>query len=477
MPTRRSFLKNSAATSVATSLAASLAPSMAYWSSTSALAANASTSPNEQPVVAFIGTGIRFHTALGKQATSFGPCAAVCDVDFLQAGRALQVAIDQHRAQGRPIAIDVTQDYREILDRKDVDAVFIATPDHWHTKIAIEAMQAGKDVYCEKPLTLTIREGQQILEVMKKTGRVMQVGTQQRTEYDKRFATAAAMIRDGRVGKIKRVTAAIGGSPSCGALPIVPVPAQLDWNMWLGQAPKADYLSGDLVDTEGWGAGFPLSRTHRYFRWFYEYSGGMMTDWGAHHVDVALWALDKQGADIGLVQIDPVEFIHPVPLVNGYTTQKDRFHTATKFKVSLQFEDGIELVVRHSAVDDLGFVNGVMFEGSKGRFLVNRGKLVGKPVEQLKENPLPEDALEKLYGTKVPTSHMDNFFDCIKTRAQPASDVESHHRVISICHAMNIAGRLGRKLTYDPKQESFVGDPQANTFLEREQRKGFEIKV
>ena len=477
MPSRRSFLKTSVATSLGTSFAATLGGSMGYWSGTSALAANASTSPNEQPVFAFIGAGIRFHTALGRQATNFGPCAAVCDVDLLQAGRALQVVVDQHREHKRPIDIDVSQDYRKVLDRKDIDAVFIATPDHWHTKIAIEAMQAGKDVYCEKPLTLTIHEGQQILQVMKQTGRVMQVGTQQRTEYDKRFAKAAAMVRGGRIGKIKRVTAATGGSPSCDSLPVVPVPAQLDWDKWLGPAPKVDYREGPLVDTEGWGAGFPLSRTHRYFRWFYEYSGGMMTDWGAHNVGVSLWALDKQHADIGLVKINPLEFAHPVPFVDGYPTQSDRFHTATTFKIQILFEDGIELMVRHSAEDDLGFKNGVMFEGSEGRFLVNRGKLVGKPVEQLKENPLPEDALEKLYGTKVPVSHMDNFFDCVKTRATPASDVESHHRSISICHAMNIAMRLDRSLVYDPKQEKFVGDAQANTFLSREPRKGYEINV
>jgi len=474
MPTRRSFLK----TSAVTSMGASLGSNMAYWTGASALAANdASSSPNEQPVVAFVGTGIRYHTALGRGATNFGPCAAICDVDLLQAGRALQVAVDQHRKFDRPIDIDVTQDYRHVLDRKEVDVVFIATPDHWHTKIAIEAMQAGKDVYCEKPLTLTIREGQQIIQVMQQTGRVMQVGTQQRTEFKKRFAQAAAMVRDGRVGKVQRVTAAIGGSRTCDSLPVHSAPRQLDWDMWLGQAPKVDYRAGDQIDFQGWGAGFPLSRTHRYFRWWYEYSGGMITDWGAHHVDIALWALDKQHANVGPISIDPLEAEHPVPLVEGYATQDDRFHTATKFKVRVLFEDGIELLVRNSAKDDLGFKNGVMFEGSKGKFLVNRGKLVGKPVELLKENPLPEDALTRLYGGKVPTGHIDNFFECVKTRAKPVSDVESHHRVISICHAINIALRLGRKLTYDPQQETFVGDAQANTFIEREQRKGYEIKV
>jgi len=473
MSTRRTFLKTSAVASALSSVPGN----MAYWSSTAAMAADApSKSPNEKPVVAFVGTGIRYHTALGRQATDYGPCAAICDVDTVQAGRAMQVAVDQHHKHSYPIDMDVTQDYRHVLDRQDVDVVVIATTDHWHTKIAIEAMQAGKDVYCEKPLTLTIREGQQILQVLKQTGRVMQVGTQQRTEFDKRFAKAAAMVREGRVGKVKRVTTAIGGSRKSPSLPVTAAPGHLDWERWLGQAPRVDYREGERIHPTGWGAGFSLGRAHRYFRWFYEYSGGKLTDWGAHHVDIALWALEKQHANIGLVTIDPLEVQHPVPLVNGYPTKEDQFNTATHFKVSVKFEDGLEMMVRHDA-DDLGFGNGVMFEGDGGRMLVNRGKLTGKPVEQLKENPLPEDAMEKLYGTKVPQSHMGNFMECVKTRATPASDVESHHRIISICHAVNIAMRLGRKLTYDPKQEQFVGDAQANTFIERKQRTGYEINV
>ncbi len=471
MPSRRSFLKTSAALT-------SLSGSLSYWTATSAVAAEQpSQSPNEQPVVAFVGTGIRYHTALAKGAMEYGPCAAVCDVDLVQMGRALQVAVDQHRQQSRPIDIAMHEDYRHVLDRKDVDAVIVGTTDHWHSKVSIEAMQAGKDVYCEKPLTLTIREGQQILETLTKTGRVMQVGTQQRTAYDKRFANAAAMVREGRIGNPKLVTVCIGGSPECEPLPVTDVPRQLNWDMWLGQAPMAEYRVGKMIHAEGWGAGFPLSRTHRYFRWWYEYSGGKLTDWGAHHVDIALWALDKLHADIGLVKIEPLEHQHPVPFKDGYPTELDRFNTATKFKVKVTFADGVVMMVRDDATDDLGFDNGVMFEGDSGRFLVNRGKIVGKPVEDLEQNPLPGDALEKLYGTKVPESQMGNFFECIKSRATPVSDVESHHRMISICHAINIAIRLDRKLTYDPKQETFVDDPQANTFITREQRKGYEINV
>ena len=465
---RRSFLRTSLATAAGAGL---------YFSSSSPGQAVESTSPNEQPVVGYIGTGIRFHTALGRGATEFGPCAAIADVDAIQLGRAKQVIFDQHMKHKRPLVVNTHEDYRHVLDNQEIDAVLIATPDHWHSKMCVEAMQAGKDVYCEKPLTLTIHEGAQILDVMKRTGRVLQIGTQQRTEYDRMFAKAAAIMRDNRVGQVKRVTVAIGGSRECPPLPKVNVPKELNWELWCGQTPVVDYRIGELVDTEGWGAGFPLSRTHRYYRWWYEYSGGKLTDWGAHHVDIAMWALNKLDASIGHVEIEPLMVVHPVPLKNGMPTQDDRFNAATKFNVRVRFADGLEMYVRHSAQDDLGFENGIMFEGSEGRFLVNRGKLVGKPVELLAESPLPDDYLTRLYGQEAPSSHMAHFMDCIKTRRKPISDAESHHRMLAVCHAVNVAMRLNRKLVFDPKSDRFVGDAEANTFVQREQRKGYEIVV
>src|SRR5262249_15443494 len=158
------------------------------------------------------------------------------------------------------------------------------------------------------------------------------------------------------------------------------------------------------------------SRTHNYFRWWYEYSGGKLTDWGAHHVDIALWALDKLGGPIGQVTIDPLNVEHASPLADGMPTVDDRFNTATKFDVKVTFADGVEMHLRHSAQDDLGFDNGIMFEGARGRFLVTRRKLVGAPVEELQTKPLPSNALEKLYGGSPPTSHFRNFVECIKTR-------------------------------------------------------------
>ncbi len=451
---------------------------MSYWVSGRSRADDApSKSPNSTPVLGFIGTGIRFHDDLGHQAIKLAPCAAICDVDALQAGRALQVAYDEHILAGRPLSVDVYEDYRRVLDRQDINAVFVATPDHWHTKIAIDAMRAGKDVYCEKPMTLTIREGQQMLRVMRETGRVVQVGTQQRTEFDHMFAKAVAMVADGRVGKLKRITCAIGRGVECDPLPAVAPPKTLNWDMWQGQTPSVEYRQGSKRDLAGYGAGHPLGRTHNYFRWWYEYSGGRMTDWGAHHVDVAMWAVSQLRKGFGRATIKPLRAKHPVPLVDGMPTESDRFNTAASFDSRVTFDDGLELRIRSSAEDDLGMENGVMFEGDGGRFLVNRGKLAGKPVEDLASKPLPEDALQKLYGGEPPASHLANFFDCMNTRESPISDVQSHHQAISICHAVNIALRLGRKLAYDTQAEDFVGDAQASSFIERPQRKGYEIVV
>ena len=324
--TRRGFLQTTAATSFG-----------AYFSSvgTSATWAADFKSPNEQPGIAFVGTGIRYHTYHGKQALKFGPCIGIADVDGVQVGRAQQVAIDIHRANKRPVVIGAHEDYRKLLDNKDVDVVVIGSVDHWHTKVAIDAMNAGKDVYCEKPLTLTIREGQQILEAEKKTGRVVQVGTQQRTEFKQRFAKAAAMMRDNRVGDVNKVTVCIGGSRDAVVLPKRDPPKSLNWEKWLGQCPVVDYRAVDeVVDTKGWGAGFPFGRAHRYYRWFYEYSGGKLTDWGAHHVDIAMWALNKMGDDIGNITIDPLEVTHPVEFVDGMPQRDDMFNCATKFNIN-----------------------------------------------------------------------------------------------------------------------------------------------
>ena len=223
-------------------------------------------SNNDRPHVGAIGIGGR-GKSITKDASNFGDIVAVCDVDSQRAAAANDMVGGKSQIFG---------DYRKLLERKDIDAVVIATPDHWHTKISIDAMLAGKDVYCEKPLTLTIDEGKKICEVVRRTNRVFQVGTQQRSEFGQRFLQAVALIRDGRIGKLRSVTASTGGGQTGGPFKTQDTPAHLDWNMWLGQAPEVPYTA---------------QRCHANFRWWREYAGGQMTDWGAHHVDISLWAI------------------------------------------------------------------------------------------------------------------------------------------------------------------------------------------
>jgi predicted dehydrogenase len=344
-----------------------------------------------------------------------------------------------------------------------IDVVHISTPDHWHAKIAIEAMLAGKDVYCEKPLTLTIEEGRQICEVCRKTGRVFQVGTQQRSA--RQFIQAIAMIRAGRLGDLRKVTCGIGGAPFSPTLPSTAPPGHLDWNRWLGPAPAADYhfLAGAANIIGNW------SRCHYEFRWWYEYSGGKLTDWGAHHVDIATWGMDK--TDTGPVAVDPIMVKHPVPFEDGYPTIDNQYNTATEFHIRATYTDGVELSIHHDKD------NGILFEGTEGRIFVNRGRLTGKPVEELDSNPLPDGALEQVYKDRPLTDHVGNFFAAVKAREEPISDVFSHHRALTTCHLAGIAARLGRRIRWDPDTERVIDDPQAQALVGREERQGFEIET
>ncbi len=446
---RRDFLK--------TSTAALATASLPYWSTLTPSATAAYRSANERPVVGCIGTGSRWG-GVGPQAMRFGDVAAVCDVDEAHAKRGEQRVKRTQKKDGKEPTVDVYGEYRKILDRKDIDVVTIVTPDHWHSKIAIEAMKAGKDIYCEKPLTLTIEEGRQIISVLDQTKRVFQVGTQQRTEMGQRFLKAIALIREGRIGKVEKVTCDIGGAPKSGPLKTEPVPAGLNWDMWLGQTPKVEYIK---------------RRCHYQFRWWYEYSGGKLTDWGAHHVDIAQWAIEQSGPGQGPMSLNPMIAEHPVPFEDGRPTADDQYNTSHRFQVQCQFPNGVEMNIVSKSKDG----NGILFEGTEGRFFVSRGKMKGAPIEELKTNPLPDDAVIKVYGGKKPGNHMQNFFDCVKSRDLPISDVYTHHQALTTCHLANIAIRLGRSLKWDAKTNTIVGDKEANGWQSREQRKGFEIQV
>jgi predicted dehydrogenase len=441
---RRDFLKTSAAVAAA-GIAVPYFPA-----SLSAQESNPADSGRMK--LGCIGTGSRWE-AVGPNAMEFADCVAVCDVDKNHAAKGVKYVED--RQKRTPVA---HEDYRKILDDPSIDVVTIVTPDHWHTKIAIEALKSGKHVYCEKPLTLTIEEGKLIGQTVEETGKTFQVGTQQRSEMGARFLQAVALIRAGRIGDLQEVECRIGGAPTSGPLKTEPVPPELNWERWLGQTPLVDYIP---------------RRCHYEFRWWYEYSGGKMTDWGAHHVDIASWASGKDNT--GPVKVTPVSATHPVPLdANGMPTRDNEYNAATKFNVVLQFADGLKMIIR----DDEE--NGVLFTGTDGRFFVNRGKITGKPVEDLKENPLPEDLMTQIYGGddfRKGNAHMRNFFTSIAAKKQPVSDVFTHHRALTNCHLANIAIRLGRELQWDPEAQQIVGDDQARSMQAREQRKGYEIVV
>jgi len=424
-------------------------------------------SPNERPTIGVVGCGLRWdkrvmdpkaNYGLGKQFPKFGDIVAVCDVDSERAERARDIVKDWSSA-----APTSTADYRRLIDDPSIDILHIVTPDHWHAKVAIEAMLAGKDVYCEKPMTLTIQEGKLVRQVQKKTGAVFQVGTQQRS--GRQFVKAIAMIRDGRLGTLKRVVCGIDSAPESPALPVVAVPGRLDWNRWLGPAPQVDYraVEGARNIMKRWSNG------HYEFRWWYDYSGGKLTDWGAHHLDIATWGMGK--TETGPIRIDPIMVEHPVEFKNGYPVQRDRYNTASKFHIKATYADGVELIIRHDTD------NGILFEGTQGRIFVNRGKLVGKPVEDLAANPLPAGALEQVYKGQPLTDHVSNFFLAVKARGEPISDVASHHRALTTCHLAGIAARLGRTLHWDAAAETIVNDPEAASFIERPKRSGFEIEI
>lgn len=397
--------------------------------------------------------------SVANAAAKLGKMIAVCEVD------------DRHAAEfsEKHGGLGTYRDYREMLEKEKPDVVTIGTPDHWHVPISIAALRAGCDVYCEKPLTLTIDEGIKICEVVKETGKVFQVGTQQRSEMNLNFLRAIAIVQSGRIGKNVNAYVAIGGAPKGGNIEPQEVPADLDWNMWVGPAPMVDY-----------------SETRRkMFRWFFEYSGGKMTDWGAHHIDIAQWALGKSDTGpvsaIGKGNFTPIvpDNFDWVSFLNGEAKLPSSFNTATEFNIDLKFGDGSLMSVNNHYRRDDGteFGNGILFEGEDGRIFVNRGKLTGKPVDELTEADEKDIAerVSKLYKGKTPGNHMKNFFECLEDRTDPVSDVYTHHRTMTSCHMCNIALMLGRELKWDPQKQEFIGDDQANALKSRASREGFEM--
>ena len=424
-------------------------------------------SSNERIGIGVIGAG-GMGTGDANSASRFGEIVAVADVD-LNHGERMKAAFG-----GKP---EVYQDYRKLLENKNVDVVIQATPDHWHTKINIDAMKAGKDVYGEKPLTLTIAEGQQLCKVVKETKRVFQAGTQQRSEA--RFQTAVELVRNGRIGKLKHVLVTLPYfSSKGGPFNTTNVPLNLDWDIFQGQAPLRPYMP---------------QRVHSIFRWWYEYAGGITTDWGNHHMDIAHWGMNVETTGPSTVE---ARGIFPNKGQADCFNTPDRFYSLMKYPndVSLHFfvtlsektdwvgnppheetaPGQIDWMFGKDVLEDVRDAkrNGILFIGERGKVFVNRGGLYGRPVEELAENPLPDNA----WRAAPSLDHMKNFFDCVRSRETPVASAEIEHRSVTPCHLTNISIRLGgRKLIWDPQKETIVGDNEAAAMLSREQRAPYQV--
>jgi myo-inositol 2-dehydrogenase / D-chiro-inositol 1-dehydrogenase len=423
-------------------------------------------SKNDRPNVGAIGVGAR-GLDMTKLAAKFGDIVAICDVDLQQAEKAKAVF------DGKP---DTYQDYRKLLDRKDIDVIIQGTPDHWHTAINIAACKAGKDIYAEKPLTLTIDEGKLLCQEVEKTGRIVQVGTLQRSA--RHFQTAVELVRNGRIGKLQQVWVALPYyTTKGGPFAKQPVPPQLDWDLDQGQAPLHDYCP---------------QRTHANFRWWYEYAGGIITDWGNHHVDIAHWGMD---CDLSGPTSVEARALFPNPQGPKCYNTPDRFFSRMLYPNGVEVlyfssinerprfgdvgahedtpSEKIEWLFGKNVPEEIKSYNrnGIMFIGTKGRVFVNRGGLHGKPVDELKDNPMPADA----WHAYPSTDHMANFFECVKTRQQPCTPVQVEHCTVTACHLTNLSIRLKRRLTWDPVKQQIVGDDEANALQKREQRAPYLI--
>jgi predicted dehydrogenase len=393
--------------------------------------AHGADAPSERIRVGFIGVrnqGANNLKAMIKNAV------AVCDVDENVLAKAKDLA-----EKGTKHSIKAFSDYRKLLDDKEIDAVLVTVPDHWHALITIDACAAGKDVYCEKPLSLTIAEGRAMVNAARKYDRVVQTGSQQRS--DNRFRLACELVRSGRLGKLQKVTV---GLPKVNfdppAVPDTAPPPELDYDFWLGPAPERPYNP---------------KRVHYLFRFFWDYSGGQLTNFGAHHLDIVQWALDKDNS--GPVSVSATSTFHK----DGW------FEVPETSRVVFTYADGLNVISEQA----MGARQGVHFEGEKGSIFVDRKTIESTPREIVKE-PLGRDDVH-LYVSK---NHHADWLACIQTRKRPIADVEIGHRSATVCHLGNIAIRSGgRTIQWDPAREVIVHDTAAAKMLSRPYRSPWRL--
>jgi predicted dehydrogenase len=403
----------------------------------STLKADDAVPPSDRVVIGFIGMGKQGGFLLRGFLNEPGTqVVALCDVDRRKLAQSMLQAerfYAERAGNARYHGVTGYTDFREVLERNDIDAVVAALPDHWHALAAVEAARFGKDIYCEKPLANSIGEARAMVTAARRYGRVFQTGSMQRS--DEKFRFACELVRSGYIGQLRKVTVNIGGPPDHAyALPAEPVPDYLDWDSWVGPAPWRPYSSvlAPPLEDDRWAR----------WRYYWDFGGGGMTDWGAHHFDIGQWGL-------GMDDSGPVE-IHP-PGGNGHKVLTYRYRNG----VIMTREEG---------------VNGVLFTGTEGTVEVNRGYLKTAPPTLARVRLKPGDV--HLYPSN---NHFADWLRCIRTRSRPICDVEIGCRSVTVCHLGNIAYLLNRSLYWDPAKETFLGDEAANRLLSRPYRSPWRL--
>ena len=413
-------------------------------------------SANDRITMGVIGTGNQgFNDMLQFLNDERVQIVAVCDVNKESAGYwsgriagrdPAQKIVNWHYANDVPAGgydgCDAYEDFRDVINRTDIDTVLLALPDHWHSIPTVMAARAGKDIYGEKPLSLTVAEGRAMSDAVMNNDRIFQTGSQQRSDF--RFRRACELVRNGRIGELRRVKCGLpGGTPDFGRTgnrrEPEPVPAGFNYDMWLGPAPEAPYIP---------------ARCHVNFRWILDYSGGQVTDWGGHHPDIAQWGLNTE-------HTGPTE----IRRARGVFSADSPWNTAIEFYFEGHYENGVILTV--SDKERMG----VRFEGSEGWIWVTRGNWEASDAALLSSEIGPDEEL--LYESG---NHFRNFIDCVLTRDQPVAPIETAHRSITIGHLGNIAMLLDRDLKWDPVNEQIIGDEEANGMLSRPMREPWSLE-
>ncbi len=420
---RRRFLRKAAGASIGI-------VGLPYIIRSTALGADGAVAPSERIVMGCIGVGSQgtgnMRAFLSKKMARV---VAVCDVDKGHRDAAKGLVDQQYgNADCRTYA-----DFREIIARDDIDALSLAMPDHWHSIPVVTAARAGKDMYGEKPLARTIHEGMVMRDTVNRYGRIWQTGSWQRSVAN--FHHGAELVRNGRIGKVTRVEVGLPTGGGAGVKPVVPVPANLDWDFWLGPAPWVPYRG----------------ISHWDWRWIMDYSGGQLTDWAGHHIDIAHWGL-------GFDETGPVEVEG-----KGVYPKDGIYNVPTEYKFTCKYANGIEMVVASDRLVPKGM--GTVWYGEKGWVHVDRGRQATEPASLWNETIGPNEI--RLYESR---DHHQNFLDCVKSRRKAITPIEVAHRSISVGLLGEIAMLLERKLRWNPEKEEFVNDPEANRLLSRPMR-------